>query len=127
MLIFLLLPQSCIVGFLLCRKDQVMDIDKLLVKIGNIKKLQDDIAYEISQVVAKAKVMSEMLYSISYSDDAPMELSEFLLDNEIDTLDDFDMEAYINWEIYEDALNELQYKLECIETIINNICYGTDK
>jgi hypothetical protein len=49
-----------------------------------------------------------------------MELSEFLLDNEIDTLDDFDLEAYINWEIYEDALNELQYKFECIETIIYN-------
>ena len=97
-----------------------MDIDKVLVKIGNIKKLQDDIAYEISQVVAKAKMISEMLYSISYSDDAPMELSEFLLDNEIDILDDFDLEAYINWEKYEEALNELQYKFECIETIINN-------
>ena len=97
-----------------------MDIDKVLVKIGNIKKLQDDIAYEISQVTAKAKMISEMLYSISYSDDAPMELSEFLLDNEIDILDDFDLDAYINWEKYEDALNELQYKLECIETIINN-------
>lgn len=97
-----------------------MDIEKLLVKISDIKKLQDDIAYEISQVVAKAKMISEMLYSISYSDDAPMELSEFLLDNEIDILDDFDLEAYINWEKYEDALNELQYKFECIETIINN-------
>ena len=97
-----------------------MDIDKLLAKIGNIKKLQDDIAYEISQVTAKAKMISEMLYSISYSDDAPMELSEFLLDNEIDILDNFDLEAYINWEKYEDALNELQYKFECIETIINN-------
>lgn len=104
-----------------------MDIEKVLVKIGNIKKLQDDIAYEISQVVAKAKMISEMLYSISYSDDAPIELSEFLLDNEIDTLDDFDLESYIHWETYEGALNELQYKFECIETIINNICYGTDK
>ena len=122
MLIFLLLPQSCSVGHLLCRKDQVMDIDKVLVKIGNIKKLQDDIAYEISQVVAKAKMISEMLYSISYSDDAPMDLSEFMLvlDNEIDTLDDFDLESYINWERYEEALNELQYKFECIDTIINN-------
>ena len=120
MLIFLFLPQSCSIGYLLCRKDQIMDIEKLLVKISDIKKLQDDIAYEISQVVAKAKMISEMLYSISYSDDAPMELSEFLLDKEIDTLDDFDLEAYINWEIYEDALNELQYKFECIETIINN-------
>ena len=99
-----------------------MDIDKLLVNIGNIKKLQDDIAYEISQVVTKAKMISEMLYSISYSDDAPMELSEFLLDNEIDTLDDFDLESYIHWETYEEALNELQYKFECIETIINHCC-----
>ena len=98
-----------------------MDIDKLLVKIDNLKKLQDNIAYEITQVVSKANAISEMLYSISYSDDAPMELSEFLLDNEIDILDDFDLEAYINWEKYEDALNELQYKFECIETIINNI------
>ena len=97
-----------------------MDIDKVLVKIGNIKKLQDDIAYEISQVVTKAKMISEMLYSISYSDDAPMDLSEFMLDNEIDTLDDFDLESYIHWERYEEALNELQYKFECIETIINN-------
>lgn len=55
-----------------------MDIDKLLVKIDNLKKLQDDIAYEISQVVAKAKMISEMLNSISYSDDAPMDLSEFM-------------------------------------------------
>ena len=120
MLIFLFLPQSCSVGHLLCRKDQVMDIDKLLVKIDNLKKLQDDIAYEISQVVAKAKMISEMLYSISYSDDAPMELSEFMLDNEIDALDDFDLESYINWERYEEALSELQYKFECIDTIINN-------
>ena len=120
MLIFLLLPQLCSERLFLCRKDQVMDIDKVLVKIGNIKKLQDDIAYEISQVTAKAKMISEMLYSISYSDDAPMELSEFLLDNEIDTLDDFDLESYIHWERYEEALNELQYKFECIETIINN-------
>ena len=120
MLIFLFLPQSCSEGHFLCRKEQVMDIDKLLVKIGNIKKLQDDIAYEISQVVAKAKMISEMLYSISYSDDAPIELSEFLLDNEIDTLDDFDLESYIHWETYEDALSELQYKFECIDTIINN-------
>ena len=117
---FLLLPLLCSERRFLCRKDQVMDIDKVLVKIGNIKKLQDDIAYDITQVVSKANAISEMLYSISYSDDAPMELSEFLLDNEIDILDDFDLEAYINWEKYEDALNELQYKFECIETIINN-------
>ena len=97
-----------------------MDIYKLLVKIGNIKKLQDDIAYEISQVLAKAQVMSEMLYSISYSDDAPMEISDFMLDNEIDALDNFDLELYINWERYEEALHELQYKFECIDTIINN-------
>ena len=97
-----------------------MDIDKVLVKIGNIKKLQDDIAYEISQVAAKAKMISEMLYSISYSDDAPMDLSEFLLDNEIYTLDNFDLESYIHWETYEDALRELQYKFESIEAIINN-------
>ena len=118
---FLLLPLLCSERRFLCRKDQVMDIDKLLVKIDNLKKLQDNIAYEITQVVSKANAISEMLYSISYSDDAPMELSEFLLDNEIDILDDFDLEAYINWEKYEDALNELQYKFECIETIINNI------
>ena len=117
---FLLLPLLCSERRFLCRKDQVMDIDKLLVKIDNLKKLQDDIAYEISQVVAKAKMISEMLYSISYSDDAPMELSEFMLDNEIDTLDDFDLESYINWERYEEALSELQYKFECIDTIINN-------
>ena len=120
MLIFLLLPQSCSERLFLCRKDQVMDIDKVLVKIGNIKKLQDDIAYDISQVVAKAKMISEMLYSISYSDDAPVDVSEFLLDNEIYTLDNFDLESYINWESYEDALNDLKYKLESIETIINN-------
>ena len=117
---FLLLPLLCSERRFLCRKDQVMDIDKLLVKIDNLKKLQDDIAYEISQVVAKAKMISEMLYSISYSDDAPMDLSEFMLDNEIDTLDDFDLESYIHWERYEEALNELRYKFECIETIINN-------
>lgn len=98
-----------------------MDIDKLLEKICNLKKLQDDIAYEISQVVAKAQVMSEMLYSISYSDDAPMEISDFLLDNEIDTLEDFfNLEPSPHWETYEEALSELQYKFECIDTIINN-------
>lgn len=94
MLIFLLLPHSCSVGFLLCRKDQV--------------------------VVSKANVISEILYSISYEDNAPVNVSEFLLDNEIYTLDNFDLESYINWESYEDALSDLKYKLECIETIINN-------
>ena len=60
-----------------------MDIDKLLVKIDSLKKLQDDIAYEITQVVSKANVISEILYSISYEDNAPVDVSEFLLDNGI--------------------------------------------
>lgn len=117
---FLLLPLLCSERRFLCRKDQVMDIDKLLVKIDNLKKLQDNIAYEITQVVSKANVISEILYSISYEDDAPVDVSEFLLDNEIYTLDNFDLESYINWESYEEALNDLKYKLECIETIMNN-------
>ena len=97
-----------------------MDIEKLLVQIGNLRKLQDDIAYEITQVVSKANVISEILYSLSYNDDSPVDVSEFLLDNEIYTLDNFDLESYINWESYEDALLDLKYKLECIETIRNN-------
>ena len=117
---FLLLPLLCSERRFLCRKDQVMDIDKLLVKIDNLKKLQDNIAYEITQVVSKANAISEILYSISYEDDAPVDVTEFLLDNEIYTLDNFDLESYINWESYEDALNDLKYKLDCIETIINN-------
>ena len=117
---FLLLPLLCSERPFLCRKDQIMDIDKLLVKIDSLKKLQDDIAYEITQVVSKANVISEILYSISYEDNAPVDVSEFLLDNEIYTLDNFDLESYINWESYEEALNDLKYKLECIETIINN-------
>lgn len=117
---FLLLPLLCSERRFLCRKDQVMDIDKLLVKIDNLKKLQDNIAYEITQVVSKANAISEILYSISYEDDAPVDVSEFLLDNEIYTLDNFDLESYIHWESYEDALNDLKYKLDCIETIINN-------
>ena len=117
---FLLLPLLCSERPFLCRKDQIMDIDKLLVKIDNLKKLQDDIAYEITQVVSKANVISEILYSISYEDNAPVDVSEFLLDNEIYTLDNFDLDSYINWESYEEALNDLKYKLESIETIINN-------
>ena len=117
---FLLLPLLCSERRFLCRKDQVMDIDKLLVKIDNLKKLQDNIAYEITQVVSKANTISEILYSISYEDDAPVDVSEFLLDNEIYTLDNFDLESYINWESYEEALRDLKYKLECIETIMNN-------
>ena len=117
---FLLLPLLCSERPFLCRKDQIMDIDKLLVKIDSLKKLQDDIAYEITQVVSKANVISEILYSTSYEDNAPVDVSEFLLDNEIYTLDNFDLESYINWESYEEALNDLKYKLESIETIINN-------
>lgn len=117
---FLLLPLLCSERPFLCRKDQIMDIDKLLVKIDSLKKLQDDIAYEITQVVSKANVISEILYSISYEDNAPVDVSEFLLDNEIYTLDNFDLDSYINWESYEEALNDLKYKLESIETIINN-------
>ena len=117
---FLLLPLLCSKRPFLCRKDQIMDIDKLLVKIDNLKKLQDDIAYEITQVVSKANVISEILYSISYEDNAPVDVSEFLLDNEIYTLDNFDLDSYINWESYEEALNDLKYKLESIETITNN-------
>ncbi len=117
---FLLLPLLCSERPFLCRKDQIMDIDKLLVKIDSLKKLQDDIAYEITQVVSKANVISEILYSISYEDNAPVDVSEFLLDNEIYTLDNFDLESYINWESYEEALNDLKYKLESIETITNN-------
>lgn len=117
---FLLLPLLCSDRPFLCRKDQIMDIDKLLVKIDSLKKLQDDIAYEITQVVSKANVISEILYSISYEDNAPVDVSEFLLDNDIYTLDNFDLESYINWESYEEALNDLKYKLESIETIINH-------
>ena len=117
---FLLLPLLCSERPFLCRKDQIMDIEKLLVQIGNLRKLQDDIAYEITQVVSKANVISEILYSLSYNDDSPVDVSEFLLDNEIYALDNFYLDSYINWESYEDALRDLKYKLECIETIMNN-------
>ena len=99
---------------LMLRKEAEENLVLSIYKIDSLKKLQDDIAYEITQVVSKANVISEILYSISYEDNAPVDVSEFLLDNEIYTLDNFDLESYINWEIYEDALNDLKKeRTEC--------------
>ena len=44
----------------------------------------------------------------------------YIGDIDIDWEEERRLQKELNWERYEEALNELQYKFECIDTIINN-------
>jgi uncharacterized coiled-coil DUF342 family protein len=66
-----------------------MDIDKLIEKTQSYRQLRSEIISEIQQIVSKAKVINEILYSVAATEEN-IDMSEALMDNEINYLSDID-------------------------------------
>lgn len=95
-----------------------MDIDKLIEKTQNYRQLRSEIIYEIQQIVSKAKVINEIVYSVAATEEN-LDTSEVLMDNEINYLSDIDEDTCYNLCHYFDELLELKYKLDSVEAYIS--------
>ncbi len=94
-----------------------MDIDKLIEKTQNYRQLRSEIIYEIQQIVSKAKVINEIVYSVAATEEN-LDTSEVLMDNEINYLSDIDEDTCYDLCHYFDELLELKYKLDSVEAYI---------
>ena len=95
-----------------------MDIDKLIEKTQNYRQLRSEIISEIQQIVSKAKVINEIVYSVAATDEN-LDTSEVLMDNEINYLSDIDEDTCYDLCHYFDELLELKYKLDSVEAYIS--------
>ncbi len=95
-----------------------MDIDKLIEKTQNYRQLRSEIIYEIQQIVSKAKVINEIVYSVAATEEN-LDTSEVLMDNEINYLSDIDEDTCYDLCHYFDELLELKYKLDSVEAYIS--------
>ena len=95
-----------------------MDIDKLIEKTQNYRQLRSEIISEIQQIVSKAKVINEIVYSVAATEEN-LDTSEVLMDNEINYLSDIDEDSCYNICHYFDELLELKYKLNSVEAYIS--------
>lgn len=95
-----------------------MDIDKLIEKTQNYRQLRSEIISEIQQIVSKAKVINEIVYSVAATEEN-LDTSEVLMDNEINYLSDIDEDTCYDLCHYFDELLELKYKLDSVEAYIS--------
>lgn len=95
-----------------------MDIDKLIEKTQNYRQLRSEIISEIQQIVSKAKVINEIVYSVAATEEN-LDTSEVLMDNEINYLSDIDEDTCYDLCHYFDELLELKYKLNSVEAYIS--------
>lgn len=95
-----------------------MDIDKLIEKTQSYRQLRSEIISEIQQIVSKAKVINEIVYSVAATEEN-LDTSEVLMDNEINYLSDIDEDTCYDLCHYFDELLELKYKLDSVEAYIS--------
>lgn len=95
-----------------------MDIDKLIEKTQSYRQLRSEIISEIQQIVSKAKFINEILYSVAATEEN-IDMSEALMDNEINYLSDIDEDTCYDICHYFDELLELKYKLDSVEAYIS--------
>lgn len=95
-----------------------MDIDILIEKTQSYRQLRSEIISEIQQIVSKAKVINEIVYSVAATEEN-IDMSEVLMDNEINYLSDIDEDTCYDLCHYFDELLELKYKLDSVEAYIS--------
>ena len=95
-----------------------MDIDKLIEKTQSYRQLRSEIIYEIRQIVSKTKVINEILYSVAATEEN-IDMSEALMDNEINYLSDIDEDTSYDISHYFDELLELKFKLDSVEAYLS--------
>lgn len=63
-----------------------MDLDELLFKTHEYQVLRSELIHEIQQLVSKAKNISEIIYSVTYTDEDIAEQTDFSMDDLIQRL-----------------------------------------
>lgn len=95
-----------------------MDIEKIIEQTESYHQLRSEIISEIQQIVSKAKVINEIVYSVAATEEN-IDMSEVLMDNEINYLSDIDEDTCYDLCHYFDELLELKYKLDSVEAYIS--------
>lgn len=95
-----------------------MDLDELLFKTHEYQVLRSELIHEIQQLVSKAKNISEIIYSVTYTDEDIAEQTDFSMDDLIQRLGFVEEDMGYDLDNYIDDVHELIIQINMIEAML---------
>ena len=95
-----------------------MDLDELLFKTHEYQALRSELIHEIQQLVKKAKIISEIIYSVTYTDEDIAEQTDFSMDDLIQRLGFVEEDMGYDLDNYIDDVHELIIQINMIEAML---------
>ena len=95
-----------------------MDLDELLFKTQEYQVLRSELIHEIQQLVSKAKNISEIIYSVTYTDEDIAEQTDFSMDDLIQRLGFVEEDMGYDLDNYIDDVHELIIQINMIEAML---------
>ena len=95
-----------------------MDLDELLFKTREYQALRSELIHEIQQLVSKAKIISEIIYSVTYTDEDIAEQTDFSMDDLIQRLGFVEEDMGYDLDNYIDDVHELIIQINMIEAML---------
>lgn len=95
-----------------------MDLDELLFKTHEYQALRSELIHEIKQLVSKAKIISEIIYSVTYTDEDIAEQTDFSMDDLIQRLGFVEEDMGYDLDNYIDDVHELIIQINMIEAML---------
>ena len=95
-----------------------MDLDELLFKTQEYQVLRSELIHEIQQLVSKAKNISEIIYSVTYTDEDIAEQTDFSMDDLIQRLGFVEEDMGYDLDNYIDDFHELIIQINMIEAML---------
>ena len=95
-----------------------MDLDELLFKTHEYQALRSELIHEIQQLVSKAKIISEIIYSVTYTDEDIAEQTDFSMDDLIQRLGFVEEGMGYDLDNYIDDVHELIIQINMIEAML---------
>lgn len=95
-----------------------MDLDVLKLKAQEYQRLRNELIHEIQQLVSKAKIISEIIYSVTYTDEDIAEQTDFSMDDLIQRLGFVEEDMGYDLDNYIDDVHELIIQINMIEAML---------
>lgn len=95
-----------------------MDLDKVLFKTQEYQALRSELIHDIQQLVSKAKIISEIIYSVTYTDEDIAEQTDFSVDDLIQRLGFIEEDMGYDLDNYIDDVHELIIQINKIEAML---------
>ena len=97
-----------------------MDFETILQKTQEYQKLRSELINEIQQLVSKAKIIQEIIYSVTYTDEDTADQTDYSMDALIERLDFVEEDMDHDLDHYIDDAQELIIQINQIEGMLED-------